>query len=204
MNSPSSKSAAGHDGTENGIAIADGVLMERICGRDKAAFEILVRSHQAAVHGFLRARTLQKADVDDLAQEVFLRTYLTCRRFQADARLRPWILGIARNVLREYVRSARRRREVAWTELCLELDELVGSSEEPENGALDHLPTCLDALGPNARQALDLHYGVRMDLVAIGQRLHRSEGAVKLLLFRARQALRQCIAEKLSRDAHDR
>jgi RNA polymerase sigma-70 factor (ECF subfamily) len=51
----------------------------------------------------------------------------------------------------------------------------------------------LEELGQSARQALELRYGACLRLAEIGERLHRSEGAVKLLVFRARQALRKCL-----------
>jgi RNA polymerase sigma-70 factor (ECF subfamily) len=52
-------------------------------------------------------------------------------------------------------------------------------------------------LGQNARDALEMHYRGRMRLAAIGERLRRSEGAIKLLMFRARQALKNCINSKV-------
>jgi RNA polymerase sigma-70 factor (ECF subfamily) len=58
---------------------------------------------------------------------------------------------------------------------------------------MTQLPVCLQSLGQSARQALELHYASRLRLADIGDHLKRSEGAVKLLLFRARQALRRCL-----------
>jgi RNA polymerase sigma-70 factor (ECF subfamily) len=111
--------------------------------------------------------------------------------------LRAWLLGIARNVLREHIRTVQRRREVAWTEMCLELDELVQHNVSHGNEALDHLPVCLDSLGRSAREALEMRYRSRLRLGEIGTLLRRSEGAVKLLMYRARQALRNCLDRKL-------
>ena len=108
-------------------------------------------------------------------------------------------MGIARNLLSEHVRRLKRHKEIAWTELCMELDELASAEEEPRSEELFHLPSCMERLGPSAREALEFHYGSRMQLVDIGQRLRRSEGAVKLLLFRARQALKHCLESKTAR-----
>ena len=57
---------------------------------------------------------------------------------------------------------------------------------------------------PSARQALNLRYEGSLRLAEIGRRLHRSEGAIKLLMFRARQALRDCLDNKLGRPSHRR
>jgi RNA polymerase sigma-70 factor (ECF subfamily) len=55
------------------------------------------------------------------------------------------------------------------------------------------LPRCLEALGPSARQALDLYYHDDLRMQEIATRFKRSEGAVKLLVHRARQAVRRCL-----------
>lgn len=177
-------------------------LIERAIQGDRAAFEAIVEAHQSAVFGYLRARLFQPNDAEDMTQEVFLRFYLTRARFDSASLVRPWLLGIARNLLKEHARKLRRRKEVAWTELCLELDDMLrpGAGEGNEGmyeDAITHLPGCMDSLGPSARNAIDLRYRSNLRLSAIGKKLHRSEGAVKLLMFRARQALKHCLDTKL-------
>ena len=171
---------------------------DRLARGDRDAFADLLAQHQKPVYGYLLARLAAPADAEDLCQEVFLRWFQGREKLpQADS-LRAWLLGIARNVLREHIRAVQRRREVAWTELCLELDEMV-QQESPDSGdeALDHLPGCLESLGRSAREALEMRYRARHRLGEIGRLLHRSEGAVKLLMYRARQALKNCLDRKL-------
>ena len=159
---------------------------------DRAAVEAVVAAHQKMIYGFLRARLADPAAADDLCQEVFLR-YLTSRPVVAkgSGETSAWLVGIARNVLREHVRRCSRRREVAWTEMCLDIE--AGAAADDADERLARIPACLDGLGQTARTALDLHYGDRLRLAEIGRRFDRSEGAVKLLLFRARQAVRRCL-----------
>lgn len=179
------------------------MLIEQLRRGDKSAFAQVIERHQRSVYGYLRARVQQASDADDMMQEVFLRFYLTQARFDSTALIRPWLLGIARNLLREHVRDVKRRKEVAWTVLCLELESVL----PPDAGWTDaddvllHLPRCLDDLGPSARQAIDLHYRSQRKLVDIGRELHRSEGAVKLLMHRARQALKDCLASATARSS---
>ena len=169
----------------------DAALMTRLRGGDGAAFDEIIRQHRGPIYGYLRARTVHGADADDLTQEVFLRFYSARARFDSGNMLRPWLLGIARNLLREHARAVRRRKEVGWTELCLDLE-----GDRPVDAADDlsgRIPACLDALGPTAREAIELKYRANWKLAKIGEKLRRSEGAVKLLVFRARQALRHCL-----------
>lgn len=172
----------------------DETLINGVLRGDREAFETLVNRYQSSIYGYLRARLLQHSDAEDLTQEVFLRFYLARARFDHTQMIRPWLLGIARNLLREHARSLRKLQRGSWTTLCIELEELLhvdGAEREPE--ALDHLPECLGDLGQSARQAIELHYQQNLLLSEIGDRLRRSEGAVKLLVFRARQALKRCL-----------
>lgn len=165
---------------------------------DHAAFTAIIERHATLVHGYLRARLTRSADAEDLGQEVFLRVYTAkaVPRGTIDLAMRPWLLGIARNVLREHFRATRRRRETAWTALCLDVEDLVGGGE-PDGGVfadvMGKLPRCLEALGPSARQAIDLYYQDDLRMREIAERFKRSEGAVKLLVHRARQAVRRCL-----------
>lgn len=165
---------------------------------DHAAFTLIIERHAKLVHGYLRARLTRAADAEDLGQEVFLRVYAAkaVPRGTMALAMRPWLLGIARNVLREHVRATRRRRETAWTALCLDIEDLAGG-EGSAGGAFDEvlgkLPRCLEALGPSARQAIDLYYHDDLRMQEIAERFKRSEGAVKLLVHRARQAVRRCL-----------
>ena len=161
---------------------------------DRAEVEAVVAAHQKMVYGFLRGRMADASAADDLCQEVFLR-FLTSRPLVAtgSGETSAWLVGIARNVLREHARRRARRREVSWTELCLDVEHGGNQAAGDTDDRLARIPGCLDGLGKTARTALDLHYGERLRLAEIGRRFDRSEGAVKLLLFRARQAVRRCL-----------
>lgn len=187
-------------------------LAEAAARGDRAAFDAIIAAHRAAVFGYLRSRVLEPSDAEDLSQEVFLRFYQGRARFlelapragqggeaarqDGGTLLRGWLIGIARNLLHEHVRRVKRRKEVGWTELCLQLDSVVEQRLEQDDESLAQLPVCLQALGQSARQALDMRYQAQMRLSEIGEKLHRSEGAIKLLMFRARQALKHCLDSK--------
>ncbi|MDX1946360.1 MAG: sigma-70 family RNA polymerase sigma factor [Pirellulaceae bacterium] len=166
---------------------------------DNQAFGALIGVYQNTVYAFLRARLLEPADAEDLCQEVFLRCYLGREKLSRATTVGSWLIGIARNLLREHVRRINRRREVAWTELCLELDALASEHEAAYDEALVHLPHCLDSLGESAREAIEMRYRNQLRMAAIAERLKRSEGAVKLLVHRARAALRHCLDRKLKK-----
>src|ERR1700689_3863512 len=84
----------------------DGVLIERSLHGRPDAFVEVARRHEVAIHGYLARRSGRQA-ADDLLAEVWLRAFAARGGYDtghADAR--PWLLGIARNVLREDWRTS--------------------------------------------------------------------------------------------------
>jgi RNA polymerase sigma-70 factor (ECF subfamily) len=189
-----------HSNSSNGQAcpddpyakLRDDQLVAALQVGDTAALGALFERHRRVVYGFLRSRLLDSSDAEDMCQEVFVRCLQARGEFEGAHQVRPWLVGIARNVLREYVRRMQRRKEVGWTLLCLEADASHENGRAYDDVA-EFLPGCMEGLGQNARDALEMHYRGRMRLAAIGERLRRSEGAIKLLMYRARQALKNCI-----------
>ncbi len=181
----------------------DHVLISSAQRGDRLAFGALIDRHQGAIYGYLRSRLLEPADAEDLTQEVFLRSYQARGNFDSAEMVRPWLIGIARNVLREHVRRTKRRKEIGWTELCLELDSMVSDDDPHYDRAISYLPGCLESLGESARSALEMRYEKNLKLADIGDRLRRSEGAIKLLVHRARQALKHCLNGKLANGSAD-
>jgi RNA polymerase sigma-70 factor (ECF subfamily) len=198
--------ASGHSGPLE-VLSAEQALVRDLQRGDRQAFASLLAEHQQAVYGYLRARSLDFMHAEDATQEVFLRCYMQRERLDRGTTIRGWLLGIARNVLLEHLRKVKRSREQAWTELCLELDELVTQptiSPLERHGNQDPaalLPVCLDSLGQSARASLEMHYrsGLRLNEIAV--KLKRSEGAVKLLMFRARQALKHCLRTRMEQES---
>lgn len=171
-------------------------LLRSLKRGDRATFAKVIDRYQRTIFGYLRARVSDLNDAEDMTQEVFLRLYQGRARLAGDVNLRAWLIGIARNVLREHVRDLKRRKEVAWTELCLEVEAMSPVDDQDDDTALKRLPGCMAALGQSARSALELHYQSQLRLTEIAARFKRSEGAVKQLMFRARLALRRCLDNK--------
>ena len=72
-------------------------------------FRLLVREYGLLVRGYLSARVYHQADVEDLAQEVFLIAYDKLDRFEPETNFRAWLIGIARFQLNNYWRKNSRR-----------------------------------------------------------------------------------------------
>ena len=154
----------------------------------------LIEANHGAVYAYFRARGVSPTEAEDLVQETFLRFCQARERFEKDRNARAFLLGIAKNLLRERARRVRRRGEVSWTDICLEVESRTSPCPLEQQELTDRLQKCLEQLTPAARDALRWHYREQEPLQRIGQRLQRTVGAVKLLMYRARKALKKCLA----------
>ncbi len=154
----------------------------------------LIEANHAAVFAYFRARGVPPSEAEDLVQETFLRFCQAQDRFETDRNARAFLLGIAKNLLRERARRVRRRGEISWTDICLEVESRTTPCPLEQQELLLRLQECLQQLTPAARDALRWHYREQEPLERIGRRLQRTVGAVKLLMYRARRALKKCLA----------
>jgi RNA polymerase sigma-70 factor (ECF subfamily) len=79
--------------------ISDATLIGRTAAGDRAAFERLVRRHQAAVLRFSRALAHDETDAEMALQETFLTAWRAAGRFRYDTSARTWLLSIARHAI---------------------------------------------------------------------------------------------------------
>ena len=163
----------------------------------RTEFAELVIRHQQAIYGYMRARLLEPADADDLCQEVFLHAIRLAELYDADEELRfGYWASLAMFCTNTFaasnaaVKSNGPNCASNWMPWCKK-------PRTAENEALAHLPDLPRILGKQCREALEMQYHARLKMQEIGTRLKRSEGAVKLLLYRARQALKHCLDVKL-------
>jgi RNA polymerase sigma factor (sigma-70 family) len=130
----------------------DGELLAAVVAGDGQAFASFYRRHLPVVVGFLLRETGDREATADLSAEVFAAVFLVARRFRARGAgsARPWVLGIARNKLRESRRRGRiedraRRRLVFEPEVLddddlVRVDELAAAAGQPVLELVEQLP----------------------------------------------------------------
>jgi RNA polymerase sigma-70 factor, ECF subfamily len=89
--------------------LPDAALTARFLRGDESAFDAIVRRHEGTVRSILTRLTGNADDGEELAQETFMRVYISLSRFRGKASLRTWILRIATNLARDLLRSRRRK-----------------------------------------------------------------------------------------------
>jgi RNA polymerase sigma-70 factor, ECF subfamily len=187
-----------------GPALADEPLhIERAKGGDREAFSQLVRMHQAVVRAYVSTHVRPVEAADDLAQEVFLRAFRRLDAFQLpeSGSMRPWLLGIARNLLLEHLRAPARleARRPADLEEVLETRQMEGGSGPQDAMEMERriaaLQSCVDKLAPSAFALVWRHYFERRTLASLAAEEKKQESALRMRLLRIREVLRACIEQ---------
>jgi RNA polymerase sigma-70 factor (ECF subfamily) len=162
---------------------------------DEAAFARLVRRRQGLVVALLAARVRGRNDVEDLAQEVFLRAWRRIADLREPGKFPGWLARIAVNAALDH------RRRVAVRPRGGSLDEPdaaepVAGGPSVEHPALvaEEFARVLEALGtldPRSQAAVVLRFREGLPVKEIAARLGDSPPAVAMRLTRALRALRE-------------
>jgi RNA polymerase sigma-70 factor (ECF subfamily) len=93
-------------------------LVERACRGDRDAFETLVRRYEAKVYHLAYGFVQDRAGADDLAQEIFLKVYLSLEKFHFRSGFGTWLYRLAVNHIKDHLRKTARKREVSLDDVA--------------------------------------------------------------------------------------
>lgn len=160
--------------------------------RDPDAFTRLFKRHWDDLYRFCLNRAGSAGE--DIAAEAFRVAFDRRRRYDARYRdARPWLFGIATNLLRDHFRAA--RREESKLERSVALDALSRSDAELDGLERQllgpHLAAALQGIPAADRDALLLLAWADLDYEQIAQALDIPLGTVRSRIHRARQRVRE-------------
>jgi RNA polymerase sigma-70 factor (ECF subfamily) len=181
-------------------------LMRLVAEGDTTAFEKLVERHQALVAGTVARMLSSNSDVEDIAQQVFVRVWKSAGRYVARAKFTTWLLKITRNLVFNEMRRAKRhpRVPVQIEPVSEEMPLKDEATATPDATLLQAelqsaIETAITLLPETQRMALVLRRHEELSYEEISDVLDLSVPAVKSLLFRARTELRERLRDYLER-----
>ncbi|MEO1765657.1 RNA polymerase sigma factor RpoE [Thiobacter aerophilum] len=181
----------------------DQALVERAQAGDKHAFELLVGKYQRKLARLLSRFIRDPAEVEDVAQETFIKAYRALPSFRGDSAFYTWLYRIAINTAKNYLVSQGRRAPTS-TEFAAEEAEgfeeadLLRDVDTPEAALLtkeigETVTAAMEALPEELRTAITLREIDGLSYEEIAEAMNCPIGTVRSRIFRAREA----IAEKL-------
>jgi RNA polymerase sigma-70 factor (ECF subfamily) len=166
--------------------IETAALVRAAQGGDRAAFGALYERFARLVHGVLLSG-VQRDDVPDLVQEVFLRALRRLHTLREPAAFGGWIATMARNEARMHHRSERPTEELS--------DQVAGSAPTTEATEMDDVLRALRALPERYREPLTLRLVEQMGGEEIARTLGLTHGTVRVYLHHGIRLLREQLGD---------
>jgi len=181
----------------------DQQLVERVQRGDKAAFDLLVTKYQRKIFRLLSRLIRDTAEVEDVAQEAFIKAYRALPNFRGDSAFYTWLYRIAINTAKNFLVSQGRRAPTS-TEADVEDAETFDDGEHlrdlntPDAMLLsrqvaDAVNRAIDRLPEDLKTAIVLRELEGLSYEEIAETMNCPIGTVRSRIFRAREA----IAEEL-------
>lgn len=186
----------------------DSFVMEavrRVREGDVEAFSVIVATYQRLVAADL-ARRLPAQDVQEVAQDAFVRAYRALPRYRGEAPLRIWLLRICRHAAMDFWRKHYRRRD----RLFCDLDEAglfhvekahqerlaeQQANQDAQDLAREWIASALKRLSPDDRAVITLVELEDRSMDEAARQLGCGLSAVKVRAFRARRRLKAILKE---------
>jgi RNA polymerase sigma-70 factor (ECF subfamily) len=180
-------------------------LMIEVRSDVPGAFETLVDRYQHRLVGVLAHLVGRTDEAEDLAQEVFLRIYKARKGYRPRAKFSTWLFTIANNLALNHLRGKGRNptvglnagadssasQPVAAISSKMQGREATPSAQMRQVELSDVVRDAMDGLGEDQKMAILLNKFEDMSYAEIAEVMGRSEAAVKSLLARARNQLRE-------------
>ena len=156
---------------------------------------------QPAVSAFVHALVHDRADRDDVLQDVAVAVLESYHRYDPARPFLAWALTIARNEAIDSLRRRRRRPAAIPPEAADALAVALAEVADEERARLVHLAACMAELDARAREACELRYRAGLSPSQIGAALGMQANTASKLLHRLRERLRECIDRKFRQEA---
>lgn len=197
-----------------GIHNDETTLVRRVAVGDDDAMRELVATYGGMLLAFVRRRVgTSIEDAEEVVQDVFVSAVEAAKGFRGDCSVKTWLCGIAKVRTVDFMRAKGRIKRIPAVKL-VRLDEpslqAIRAVYDPEvslDDLVDQLDrvqlvqALLDALSPDQREALVLHYIEGFSVPETARIMKRSQKAVEKLLERAKEKPRQEVMRWLGEES---
>ncbi|HOU21310.1 MAG TPA: RNA polymerase sigma factor [Kiritimatiellia bacterium] len=192
-----------HDNATDESLVQEAI--RRVLAGDIEAFATIIQTYQRLLAADL-ARRLPTQDVQEVAQDTFVRAFRSLPAYRGDAPVRIWLLRIARHAAMDFWRKRYRRRDRLFTDL--DESEQVRVEAVHQKRLAEHqadtaaqeetrewLETALQRLSPDDRAVITLVALEERTMEEAARQLGCGLSAVKVRAFRARRRLKAILEE---------
>lgn len=193
------------------VPVDEAELVRKAQAGEVSAYEELVRRHQPRVFAIVGGILRRSEDVEDLAQQVFLKVYLSLPRFDLRSTFSTWLYKVTVNECLDHLRKKKVRKLVYESDLSEEQVRQMETFEQGAAGSHRHavadasqraemrqvVERLLDEIGEQDRLMMILKEVEGFSVEEIGEILGLNVNTVKVRLFRARGRLVEIYRSKV-------
>jgi RNA polymerase sigma-70 factor (ECF subfamily) len=188
------------------VADEDAAVVEAVRSGDTEAYRTLVERHKRRLFGVILRLVGDPGEAEELAHEAFVRAYRSLSDFRGEAAFGTWLVQIGIHAARDRLRGARRRRGIVSIESLRESrrQDLEPADRSPASNPAraveaaeqqELMRTAMADLPPEHREVLVLKHFEGWAYEQIAEVTGDTVGTLKVRAFRARQLLRDRLAE---------
>ena len=178
-------------------------LIQKAQQGDSGAFNQVVSAYRRRILGTISRLIGRPEDVEDVAQEVFIRLYFSLGQLRTPEVFEPWLYRLTVNASYDYLRKSRRRLESRMADLSeqqvMMADAVAGTRAQTDDGekrrVKDTVEELLGAVSADDRILLTLKEVEGLSLKELEKIYKVNENALKVRLFRARQRVLKKVKE---------
>ena len=175
--------------------LVDFELIKRAQAGESAAFNEIVLAYRKRILGTITRLIARLEDVEDVAQEVFLRLYFSLDQLRTAEVFEPWLYRLTVNAAYDYLRKQRRRQEYRMSDLSEQqmvmADAVAGGRADQDEREMKKTRETVEAVLGSVSEAdrilLMLKELEGLSLKELEKIYNINENALKVRLFRARQ-----------------
>ncbi|MDZ7680543.1 MAG: sigma-70 family RNA polymerase sigma factor [Fodinibius sp.] len=169
--------------------------MEDILEGDRDRYRTLVDRYAPMVFSVVNEFVDSETDAEELAQEIFVKTYERLSSFKGQSKFSSWLYMIAKNHCRDYAKNVRRKNKRLGDVNENELDNQLEYSDTPDRKMerkewIEVLKEGLDSINKDYAEAFLMKYENNMSYKAMSKRLDVSVSALKVRVYRAKKELK--------------
>ena len=178
---------------------ADQVLVERVQHGDKQAFGLLVAKYQRKLMRLLSRMIRDPAEVEDVAQDAFIKAYRALPGFRGESAFYTWLYRIGINTAKNYLAGQRRRAPTTTDVASEEAEGFEDGDQLRDNNTPERIlmskeigntvNAAMDELPEDLRTAIMLREIDGLSYEEIAQVMDCPIGTVRSRIFRAREAI---------------
>ncbi|MCE1165120.1 MAG: sigma-70 family RNA polymerase sigma factor [Bacteroidetes bacterium] len=191
---------------KNNSKVEDYELIDRAIGGDQSAYDKLMKKYYNLVYNLIFRMIYNKEDVEDLAQEAFIKAFNSLEKFDRQFAFSTWLYKIASNNCIDYLR----KKKLNTVSIDKEIDsededlrfEIPDVEFKPDRNIIEDerktlLEEAITSLPEKYRAVILMRHNEEMEYEEIAKKLKLPLGTVKAHIFRGRELLNKYLKDKI-------